>query len=132
MFNSIKSILVVGGYIAIFYMLISMLNNYHVLYPFSKFFSLLFNSDINTSNAITNGIIEMTRGCKELSMLNLTQKQALVLSTGLISFGGISIFVQALTFLNRFKISLKYYFLSKCTQTIISIVFAIIFGCLFL
>ena len=125
MYNSLKSILIVGGYVAIFYMLISMLNSYNLLYPFNKFLSLILNCDLDIASAITNGTIEMTRGC-------LSQKQALVIATGLISFGGISIFVQALTFLNRFKISLKYYFCSKITQTIISVIIALIIGTLFL
>jgi sporulation integral membrane protein YlbJ len=131
MYNSIKSILIVGGYVAIFYMLISMFNNYNLLYPFSKFLSLIFNCNINISSAIINGLIEITRGCKDLSVLQLTTKQALVISTGLISFGGISIFVQALTFLNKFKISLKYYLCSKLTQTLISIIIALIMGNIF-
>lgn len=132
MYNSIKSILIVGGYIAIFYMLISMLNNYNLLYPFSKFLSLITKTDISISNSLVNGAIEMTRGLKDLSQLSLTQKQALVISTGLISLGGASIFMQALTFLKKFNISIRYYLCSKITQCIISVIIAIIIGLIFL
>lgn len=132
MYNSIKSVLVVGGYIALFYMLISMLNNYNILYPFCKFLSLVLRCDISICNSIVNGLIEMTRGCLDLSKLILTDKQTLVIATGLISFGGMSIFVQALTFLSKFKISLRFYFLSKVTQTIISTILALIIGTIFL
>lgn len=132
MFNSIKSVLIVGGYVAIFYMLISMFNNFHLLFPFSKFLSLITPIDYDTSSAIINGIIEVTRGCVDLSKIALSQKQALVYSTGLISFGGISIFLQALTFLKKFDISIRFYFISKTTQTIVSILIAILLGIIFL
>ncbi len=132
MFNSIKSVLVVGGYIALFYMLISMLNNYNILYPFCKFLSLLLRCDISICNSIVNGLIEMTRGCLDLSKLALSNRQVLAIATALISFGGVSIFTQALSFLSKFKISLRFYFLSKITQTIISVILALIVGAIFL
>ena len=131
MFNSIKSILIVGGYVAIFYMLISMLTSYNLLYPFAKFLSLITRLNFDTSQSIINGLIEVTRGCVDISKIGLSQKQALVIATGLISFGGFSIFLQALTFLKRFDISIKFYLLSKTTQTIISILIAFVLGTLF-
>jgi len=132
MYNSIKSVLIVGGYVAIFYMLISMFNNFNLLFPFAKFLSLITPLNFESSSALINGIIEVTRGCVDLSTIGLTQKQALVFATGLISFGGISIFLQALTFLKKFDISIKFYLLSKTTQTIISILIALLFGVVFL
>lgn len=132
MFNSIKSVLIVGGYISIFYMIISMLNRYNLFYPFYSFLSLIFNCSPPPISALLNGVIEVTRGCSDLSRLALNQKQALALSTGLVSFGGISILAQAFTFLNKFNMPFKFYLLSKTTQTIISVVIAIILGMLFL
>ena len=132
MYISIKSVLIVGGYVAIFYMVISMISNYNILYPISKLISLISNCKLSTINTILNGVIEVTRGCNDLSNLVLTSKQALVLCTGLISFGGISIITQAYTFLNKFKMPLGFYILSKITQTILSIIVALIIGHIFL
>ena len=132
MYNSIKSVLVVGGYIAIFYMLISMLNTYNLLYPFYSFISLVFHIEPATASALVNGIIEITRGCSDLSMLALSQKQALAFCTGLISFGGFSILIQAFTFLSKFKMPFRFYLLSKTTQTIISVIISVLLGLIFL
>lgn len=126
MFGSIKSILIVGGYIAIFYMLITMLNNYHIFSPINKFIALITRSNSQNVSAITNGIIEVTRGCLDISKLNISTKKALVLCTGLISFGGFSIHLQALTFLKKFNMPLSYYFKSKISQTAISVLIALI------
>ena len=132
MYNSIKSVLVIGGYVAIFYVIITMINNYNILYPFAKFISLIFNCRVSTANTLLGGLIEVTRGCSDLAKLGITSKQALVLCTGLISFGGISIITQAYTFLNKFKMPLKFYICSKITQTILSVIVALIVGNIFL
>lgn len=131
MYNSIKSILIVGGYIAIFYMLITMLNNFHIFAPINNFVSLITRIDPKTVGAFTNGIIEVTRGCLDVSLLHINTKKALVICTGLISFGGISIHAQALTFLKKFDMPLSYYLRAKVTQTLISIILALCFSFLF-
>ena len=113
-------------------MIISMLNNLHLLYPFNKFLSLITPLSHTESNALTNGIIEVTRGCFDLSLLHLNPYKLLVFSTGLISFGGISIFLQALTFLKRFDIDTKFYLLTKITQTILSVLIALLIGFVFI
>lgn len=132
MYNSIKSVLIVGGYVAIFYMIISMLNNFHILYPFAKFLSLITPLSLTESRAIISGVIEVTRGCVDLSQLNIGPIKLLAFSTGLISFGGISIFLQALTFLKRFDIDTKFYFLTKITQTILSVLIVLLLGFIFM
>jgi len=132
MYNAIKSVLIVGGYVAIFYMIISMLNNFNILYPFSKFLSLITPLSQLECGALINGFIEVTRGCVDLSQINIPQFRLLVFSTGLISFGGVSIFLQALTFLKRFDISTKFYLTTKITQTILSVLIALILGFIFM
>lgn len=131
MYNSIKSILIVGGYIAIFFMLITMLNNFYIFAPINNFVSLITRINPKTVGAFTNGIIEVTRGCLDVSLLHINTKKALVICTGLISFGGISIHAQALTFLKKFDMPLSYYLRAKVTQTLISIILALCFSFLF-
>lgn len=126
MYNSIKSILIVGGYIAIFCMIISMLDKYNVFSPLAKIVSLIFGTSKAETVGVLSGLIEVTNGLKKLSQLGLSMKKALVLSTGLISFGGFSIHLQSITFLKRFDMPLGFYFKSKLTQTFLSIAVAII------
>lgn len=127
MYSSIKSILIVGGYVSLFFMIITVLNHYHILNPINYLICKILPS-INPSvvSAITNGVIELTKGCLDLSTLNLSPKLVAPILTGLVSFGGISIFLQASTFLNSININLKYYFLQKITHTLISVLLSIV------
>ena len=126
MHSSISSVTVVGGYVALFFMIISMINTYNLFLPITNVVSNLFNVDGSVVNSICNGLVEMTRGCLDLSKCPLSFGTQLILLTGLISFGGVSIHLQALTFLKKFNISIKFYLKQKCTQTIISIVIALV------
>lgn len=125
MTNSITSILIVGGYIAIFSMIIDMMIDFKVI----QFFQIVFSPLINilgltagTSQAILTSFVEITRGCFELSKLNLNLTALSVIATGIITFGGISIFFQSITFLSKSKINVKYYLLQKITHTIFACV----------
>lgn len=127
MYSSIKSILIVGGYVSLFFMVITVLNNYNILSPINYLIcKIIPNVNPSVVSAITNGIIELTKGCLDLSTLNLSSNIAAPILTGLISFGGISIFLQASTFLKNININLKYYFLQKITHTIISVLLCLI------
>ena len=57
MFNSIRSILIIGGYISIFFVLINILNSYNIFSPIIYIFSLIF-PDLNPSifASFLNGI----------------------------------------------------------------------------
>ncbi len=127
MYNSIKSILIVGGYVCMFFMIITILNHYNILYGLNAILcKIIPNLHISTINAITNGVIELTKGCLDLSALNLPLNIVTPMLSGLISFGGISIFLQAATFLKDAGINLKFYFKQKITHSIISVFISIL------
>ncbi len=132
MLNAIKSVLIVGGYVCFFFMIITIINNFGLFTPINLTLSKILRLPYSSISAVTNGIIEVTRGCLDLSTLGLSLKSLTVLGTALISFGGISIFMQALTFLKSFGISTPFYFLIKITQTIISVIIALIFSAVLL
>ena len=126
MYGSIKSIMIVGGYVSLFFMIITVLNHYNILSPINIVIcKVLPFLNPQIVGAITNGIIELTKGCLDLSTLNLAPKTAAIILSGLVSFGGISIFLQASTFLKSININLKYYFLQKITHALISVLLAI-------
>lgn len=127
MINSIKSICIVGGYICLFFIIITIFNHFNILYPILLICGKLAPklSPI-TITSVFNGIIELTRGCLDVSTLNLTPTISTIIVSGLISFGGISINLQTLTFLKRMNINLKFYFLQKTTHTIITILISAI------
>lgn len=120
MTSSISSVMVVGGFVALFFMIIDILIDMNILAPISAFFDFIFSKVgvENLGNAISCGIVEVTRGCKELSGLNLSPTLSATLASMMIGFGGLSIHAQSLCFLTKCKINTKFYFLQKITQTI--------------
>ncbi len=121
MINTIKSIMIIGGYIAIFFMLITLLNNYHLFLPIEFLLSQIFPLlPPNFITSLINGMVEVTRGCLDLSKSITDIKTLIIFGTALISFGGLSVFFQAYTFLKKIEISAKLYLLQKFTHCIIS------------
>jgi len=118
MYSTIKSVLIVGGYIVLFYVLIEVLLDLNIFYPLIKLLTLLGLNNLEAMGIIS-GIVEITKG---LSILNNSQniKLVFILTNGLISFSGISILIQSLKLLNKIKINKKLFLLQKITHSIIS------------
>jgi len=132
--STFNSVLMVAVYVSVFYMFIDMAYDTKILNWLSNGFSYIFsflNISPSFSGPISSGIIEMTRGLKELSILPSRQLK-LVFGAGLISFGGISIIMQSLAFLSASKLKASYFVLVKIIQTIITTLLALIFGLIFL
>lgn len=124
MLNSIKSIMIIGGYIAIFFVIITIANRFNLFFPLefllNNIFSLL-HIPTSTILPFLNGIIEITKGCLDLSNIsNISFTLKTVLATIIISFGGFSIHMQALTFIKKFNIKISFYLLQKITHSVIS------------
>lgn len=119
MTSSIMSILVVGGFIAVFYMVLSLLLHIHAFDGITMLFSLIGVKEEITLSIIA-GIVEVTTGASMLSSQILTfELQAIILSF-LISFGGLSIHAQAYCFLNTFKMKYSKFLLQKTTHALLS------------
>lgn len=119
MYSSIKSVLIVGGYIIIFFVLIQILLDYNFLYPLIKLLEFLGLSNIE-AQGFCSGLIEITKGISILSKSS-NMRLAFVLSSTLISFSGLSIILQSLTFLDKLKISKKIFVIQKITHAVITI-----------
>ena len=131
--STIISILTVAIYVSIFYMFIDMAYDVKILGFVSSFLEKVFttiNIDPCFAKGISSGLIEMTRGLAEITSTT-SDLLKLIVSTCLISFGGFSIFVQSLTFLNETNIKALYLLKIKCLQTIISGIIAYIVGIIF-
>ena len=120
MWNTVQSVLIIGGYIAIFFVLIEIINNLKIFTPLSLFISNIFNCNVEIINAIINGIFEITRGCKDLSVLQLNEFFVGVLTCFIISFGGIATTMQGLTFLSKFEMKTSFFIKQKITHAIFS------------
>lgn len=128
--STFHSVLTVAVYVSIFYMFIDMAFDLKILSIFEKgiaFILSLLNINSSYATGIASGIIEMTRGCKDLSYLS-NPVLLISFSSGLISFGGISIIMQSIAFLSNSHISSKYFILVKLTQFVVSIILGFIVG----
>ena len=128
--STISSILTVAVYVSIFYMFIDMAYSVgflkittSILEKFLSFVGL----DKRLAFGISSGLIEMTRGCKENASIG-SNLASLVCCTGLISFGGLSIIIQSLTFLSGTDIKATFFILLKIIQAIVSMIIALGFG----
>ena len=135
-YNSIISILMVGAYIAICSIVIEVLFNFHIIdiliIPLEFIFNLIgLSPDLITG--ILTGLVEITRGCMDLSTCTASNLATItIIGCGIISFGGLSINLQAITFLSKCNISIPFYFLQKFTQSIFSTIICAILVFLFL
>lgn len=121
MLSAINSILIVGGYISVFFILIDILSDVGLISMLSTLLNMLFSLfsiDCYFSNSIVVGFIEMTRGCYELSTYFTDYTVATMVCTFIISFGGLSTMLQAMTFLQRCQIKLSFFFKQKITHAL--------------
>ena len=120
-FDTAQSLLVVCFYIAFFFVLIDILNQTKILPFFAKLISPLFASNPEKtalSSGVMSGIVEMTRGVKMLSNVNCSLSYSLI--SALISFGGLSIIFQSLSFLSKTNIKVSKFIFAKFVQATLS------------
>lgn len=118
MLSSIKSVLIVGGYIVIFYALIEVLLDLNLLSPLIDLMQIFGLENLQAKGLIC-GIIEVTKGVGIISQTN-NIKLAFILTSGLVSFSGLSIFIQSFSFLNKIKLNKKIFLLQKITHSILT------------
>ena len=110
--DSALSIISVGTIIAIFFIVITS------LLP-------LFNLMPSPIACILEGIVEITRGCIDISS-SLSGISAILSCTFIISFGGISTILQSITMLSRLKMPVKLFVLQKLSHAILSTIIAFV------
>lgn len=125
--DTINSILMVGGYITIFYLISEIFSVLGIINYVSIVISNALPSSKISSETISGllyGLIEVTHGVKSLSSINPI---SVPLICGLISFSGISIIMQSLSFLKQAKIKAHNFITIKCVQMIISMLICSLF-----
>lgn len=110
--NSTLSILSVGCIITIFFIVIECFSPILSLLPQNVAF-------------LFEGVIEITKGCIDLSTLS-NQFVAVALCSFVISFGGISTILQSLTMLSKLKMPVKLFVLQKITHAFFSVLVTLI------
>ena len=122
--SSIKSVLIIGGFVVLFSVIISMLTNSQFLNICSNFLSLFFSFfHIPNSfySSIVIGLLEVTNGLKMACIPN--NNTSIIIVSFLLGFGGISVLLQILSITYKAKISIKPYIIGKFLQACFSAIF---------
>lgn len=114
--GAIDSLLLIAGTLTVFLIISTIIIN-------------LLN--LNTVNSLLiKSILEITSGLKELSMTNFSNKTLVIMSSCILSFGGLSVHMQVINELNETDISYKNFFIGRIFQTFLSLIVSYII-CLF-
>ncbi len=125
--ETINSLFVVGAYITIFFLLSELLSSLKIIPAMVNLLSIILSKlKINTSlsKGIVYGILEVTRGVKELSIFG--ESASIIIASGLISFSGLSIIFQSMAFLKKAKIKTHSFIFSKLVHSIFSMIICFI------
>lgn len=115
-YGSVVSVLVLGGIITFYYVLIEMAFDLKILAPFYKLFTLIFG-DSALSKAFLTGIFESIKGIKLISLCS--SPLVLPLIGFVITFGGFSVITQTAIYLKEAKIKTAPFVLIKLLQAVI-------------
>ncbi len=125
--ESSKTIIMIGGFVVIFSVILSILENSKILEVFSyPLYVPLKFLHINTSFAkpLISGIIELTNGVSLVSSIaNKSLSCNIILCAFLLGFGGISVLLQVLSITSKSDLSIKKYIFGKILQGIIAAFF---------
>lgn len=129
--SSIKSILVIGGFVVIFSSIISILNSSGITHMVEMLLSPFFHwIQIDTSfiGPIFTGFFEITNGISTIS--NIACKKLsinIIITAFLLGFGGISVLLQVLSITSKSDLSIKPYIYGKILQGILSALYVYAF-----
>jgi sporulation integral membrane protein YlbJ len=118
-YGSVISILIVGGFISLFYMFIDiLLNTAGVIISLTDITGSSLPFD--TIKGLITGIMEVTRGCRDISAAGASLNIKMCLCCFLITFGGLCVMLQSFTFLGK-SISRPKFVLYKFVQGLIAV-----------
>lgn len=124
--ESFRSLLLICGYIIFFSILISLLEKFSIFILISNLIHFVIpyaNPDIFLS--FIKGVFEITLGCHTLSQLESYDfVTACIICTGIISWSGLSIHAQSLTFIAQTDIRSSIYLITKIFHSIFSMLCA--------
>ena len=118
--NSISTILMIGGFVVIFSVIISILNESYILGGLANIlspFTSLIGIPEELLKSFLAGIIELTNGVSLVADTSLKAISTnIIICAFLLGFGGISILLQVFSIVSKNKLSIKPYILGKLLQ----------------
>ena len=120
-YSSVISVIVVGGFVSVFYVISQILVDFNLLMPINFMSGLIFKPFGITQEeikALSQGVIEFTKGAKLLSFK--TTPLTVSLTCFIITFGGVSVIAQSLAFLKKAKVNSWFFIGGKALQAVIA------------
>ena len=114
--SAISTILLIGGFIVLFSIIISILNSINFFVYISNIFTYIGIPAEYISSFLT-GLIELTNGVSAVSCIHVKKISLQIIITAfLLGFAGISIFLQIFSISSKNKLSMKPYIIGKVLQ----------------
>ena len=114
----------IGGFVVLFSVINSMLDNTHFFDILSNVFSPLFNIwglSPEFCDSIFSGIIELTNGVSKVCAIPSKYLSVnIIICAFLLGFGGLSVLLQVLSIISKSNISVKPYIIGKILQAFFS------------
>lgn len=118
--SSINTVIMIGGFVMLFSVIISILNNTGAFKFLALFLSpvlSLLNIPPSFATGILSGIVELTNGVSIICNIPMKAISVnVVICAFLLGFGGISILLQVLSITSTSDISIKPYIIGKLMQ----------------
>ncbi|GKX66271.1 sporulation integral membrane protein YlbJ [Inconstantimicrobium mannanitabidum] len=123
--DGINGVLMVGGYVIIFSILINIIkNNVITNYILLKLQNPI--PAIHNIYGVTIGMLDLTNGCNLISLFSMNIKYKLCILSFLCAFGSISVIAQVNAFLYKYNLNIKKYVILKLLQGAIASVLSLI------
>ena len=129
--SSVSTIVMIGGFVMLFSVIISILKNTGILIVLSEILEPIFNL-FNIPNSFTtgvlSGIIELTNGVSIIANIPIKKISiSIIFCAFLLGFGGISILLQVLSITSTSDISIKPYIIGKLAQGFFAALYTYLF-----
>lgn len=128
--SSIKTVVMIGGFVVLFSVIISILNNTGILKLLSAIITPLLSLvhiPSSFASGILSGIVELTNGVSIISHIPIKAiSVSIMVCAFLLGFGGISVLLQVLSITSTSDISIKPYIIGKLMQGCIAALYTYI------
>ena len=128
--SSIKTVVMIGGFVVLFSVIISIFNNTGILKILSSLIApilSLVHIPSSFEGGILSGIVELTNGVSIVSHIPMKAISVnICICAFLLGFGGISVLLQVLSITSTSDISIKPYIIGKIMQGCIAALYTYI------
>ena len=130
--SGIKTVVMIGGFVVLFSVVISILKSSNIIRIVSKILYSLLKifgiSDIRFSSAIICGIIELANGLMDVASIPCKKISInIIIAAFLLGFGGFSVLLQVYSIISKSDISIKAYFFGKLLHGVLACIYTFIF-----